>query len=786
MKRLFTISLALFLCLLPRRVEAQELQRVFQQAESAYDMGRFGQADSLLQSSVEKLKGEEQIRAYRMLALINLRDDRTEQAEEYVSRLLVLDPFYTAYGDSPRFADMVERLKKGKATITTASKIAESLEEVPVPVTLITEDMIRASGATKLSDVIRLYVPGISQISSIEDNLAIRGVNGLTQETMLVMIDGHRINSQSTNAGPLDFRNSLDKIKQIEVLRGPASSLYGNVALTAVINIITKPGSDLEGGRVSAMAGKNNSYGGSLLLGDGNLKADYMTWASLYNAQGEKRILSGTTHYINGYNQKPTFDFGGKIRWGDFNIHALMQHANVVPYYNLICIGETFSYDKYGRINGEHPGSSRANDRIDIDYNHSWGNFSLSASAFMAHERVQIYNVLGDTIPYKICAALASLVGVTTVRTSGVMQTVNWEDYSLGGSVSGSYAYRMKNQMSGSVMFGLQYENLMLTDGALKLGADYNKTNTMLNDILQKGDEFTFSSFIQLKHSFSKKLIFNGGLRFDNKYRFDDRRLNTMSPRVSLIWRPTQVFSMKGAFSHSFVDAPVFYRASTLTQVFSGGSALNPEKMDSYQIGLNFHWAPLHLKYELNTFYNNVSDMVYFASGNDVGGFTKFVNAGEIGMGGVENVLHFATDKTMANLNVTYQYPFNVETVSNLSHTLYNIPRFLFNLTAQQLCYQNKRAGKFWARANMHAQSSYKCKTTDIVMMMTDPTATTYYDQKGYAEFGAGVEWKSTFGLGASFDTYNLFNAHYDIGGQLYRGIPCQSFHFMGRLSMEF
>ncbi|MGX8683635.1 MAG: TonB-dependent receptor plug domain-containing protein, partial [Bacteroidales bacterium] len=81
----------------------------------------------------------------------NLNMDKPEVAEDYVGKLLAADPYYKAYNDAPRFADMVERLKGGKtSTISTASQQAETVEEAPVPVTLITEEMIKMIGARTL------------------------------------------------------------------------------------------------------------------------------------------------------------------------------------------------------------------------------------------------------------------------------------------------------------------------------------------------------------------------------------------------------------------------------------------------------------------------------------------------------------------------------------------------------------------------------------------------------------------------------------------------------------
>ena len=85
------------------------------------------------------------------------------------------------------------------------------------------------------------YVPGMTDVASNdEQNIAMRGIYSSYQEKILILLNGHRLNSYSTNTATPDFSISLEKVKQIEVLRGPASSLYGNVALTAVVNLITK------------------------------------------------------------------------------------------------------------------------------------------------------------------------------------------------------------------------------------------------------------------------------------------------------------------------------------------------------------------------------------------------------------------------------------------------------------------------------------------------------------------------------------------------------------------
>ena len=105
------------------------------------------------------------------------------------------------------------------------------------------------------------------------------------------MQDGQRLNSYITNAVSPDYGISLAKVKQIEVLRGPASSLYGSVALTAVINIVTKDGVDVRNGSISVSAGNRGQLAADLLLGKHDMNMDFMH-GSPCTVQRENRFLS--------------------------------------------------------------------------------------------------------------------------------------------------------------------------------------------------------------------------------------------------------------------------------------------------------------------------------------------------------------------------------------------------------------------------------------------------------------------------------------------------------------
>ena len=71
--------------------------------------------------------------AYRLLVLSALYQDEYGKAEHYAEKLLDLNPFYTTQvGETPRFADLINRLKQNIGnTVFTASQMEETLEEAP-------------------------------------------------------------------------------------------------------------------------------------------------------------------------------------------------------------------------------------------------------------------------------------------------------------------------------------------------------------------------------------------------------------------------------------------------------------------------------------------------------------------------------------------------------------------------------------------------------------------------------------------------------------------------------
>jgi len=814
----YPIGISLLLCFLlsvcTPLVQAQTTVQQFQQAQEAYSLGHFEEADSLLTLIAPSLTGSERIDAYKMLSLISLQLEDPERAELYAHKLVMLDPYYTAYDESPRFNDLIEQLKIGRSSFSTGSQQSESLEEVPVPFTLITDEMIRHSGARTISDLLLLYVPGMSIVAGSEDIIAMRGIHSMSQSSILVLLDGHRMNSYSLNSMPLDYRIDLDKVHQVEVLRGPASSLYGNVALSAVVNIITKRGNEINGSQLTLRAGSQGTMGASWYTGHGNLQGENMGWISLFRKEGEEYYDKGVKHYIDGYNDEPTFDLGARMRWDDLSIQISAQHAKKIPYWNFIQLGRTSSYDEYERANGEKPGWSRTDIRLNIDYQKNWGPLSLSANFYSSWERQQIYNVLADTINGDNLLLFSSLLGIANEIPSnkGLWVNITWETYSFGGSAALSYPYKMSGNMHGSLLTGFQFESLVPRTGSMEYGTDFGTSHQIDHQLFTSGNEKTFSTFVQAKHFFTQKMLFNGGLRYDHRVSFNDVKRDIFSPRLSLIWLPTSTLNVKASYSHSFVDAPYFYRSSQVGSFTQKSEDLLPEKSDAYQLGVTASWPHLHLKYESNVFFTSTSDLIHFTIADDkeiaddiqIG----IQNTGTLKLFGLEEALEYKAPKTIAILNATWQRPVTISKELGSGSTIKNVPNLIAKLTLSQQLFDHKRAGEMWLRANLYAQSKSELSYFDlgefveIVAKFIDEInkATegnpVYYDQaqieeiysryeaqinqlkyqstpqSAYATLNVGLYWQLFHRLQLSADIYNLLDRHYFIGGQLCYPVP--------------
>ncbi|MEM1093029.1 MAG: TonB-dependent receptor [Bacteroidota bacterium] len=147
--------------------------------------------------------------------------------------VLLIGPMYTAAGQA---ADSLALMEGELApVVVTATKGAKELQNVPIPTSLITSEDIAQQGAVRLADLLAEQ-PGLQIV--YDHGLGVQ-IQGLSSDYTLVLVDGEPLIGRV--AGTLDLeRLTVSGVDQVEIVRGPSSSLYGSEALAGVINIITK------------------------------------------------------------------------------------------------------------------------------------------------------------------------------------------------------------------------------------------------------------------------------------------------------------------------------------------------------------------------------------------------------------------------------------------------------------------------------------------------------------------------------------------------------------------
>jgi outer membrane receptor protein involved in Fe transport len=172
-------------------------------------------------------------------------------------------------------------------SVWLATKSALHATQTPAVVTVVSGEEIQARGYTSLADVLR-SVPGFYDVyDGVTHNVGIRGINGgqnASGSGLKLMIDGH----------PVDYRPSsgnffgeelipMELVERVEIIRGPASALYGADAFLGAINVVTRAGDSLPGARLighGATVRRHLGGGGGLVLSGKNGPLEVVLGAS--------------------------------------------------------------------------------------------------------------------------------------------------------------------------------------------------------------------------------------------------------------------------------------------------------------------------------------------------------------------------------------------------------------------------------------------------------------------------------------------------------------------------
>src|SRR5256886_1731459 len=216
--------------------------------------------------------------------------------------------------------------------VVTATRIATRAADLPIAVTVTSGVQLRNEGIRTVADALR-SIPGagvvITSAYGSQTSLFIRGGGS---DYVKVLIDGV---PQNAPGGAYDFANlTTDNVERIEVVRGPASVLYGSDAVTGVVQIFTRDGRGPARGTVAWSGG---TYGSSALdatLAGGGERASYALSVSRFSSDGLDSVNNQFQNEVFSararYQPDGRTDAALSIRYGDALYHFPRDYRGVV------------------------------------------------------------------------------------------------------------------------------------------------------------------------------------------------------------------------------------------------------------------------------------------------------------------------------------------------------------------------------------------------------------------------------------------------------------------------
>ncbi|HQW08073.1 MAG TPA: TonB-dependent receptor [Steroidobacteraceae bacterium] len=191
--------------------------------------------------------------------------------------------------------------------VVTGTRLSQTPAGLAQNVTVIAQQDIEAMHPARIEDLLARVTGAYVDAAGATGGFASLYLRGAENSHLLVLLDGVKLNDPTTTRGSAYDLSSLDvsRIERIELLRGPASAIYGGEALAGVLHIITRPAGTRTGlsgtGHLALGGDRYRNLGGSLAFGQDNLRlqlsAGHGEDGSRRDAWLELDTFSGSVRY---------------------------------------------------------------------------------------------------------------------------------------------------------------------------------------------------------------------------------------------------------------------------------------------------------------------------------------------------------------------------------------------------------------------------------------------------------------------------------------------------------
>lgn len=605
--------------------------------------------------------------------------------------------------------------------LVTATKRPTTLRKAPAIATIITADEIRNMGARNLLDVLKM-VPGFGiSINEFGANmLEVRGIRTGTSEKILVMIDGHSLNKNINASALYNVADMLpmENIRQVEVVRGPGSALYGNSAFVATINIITRNAEEINGLEIKAGGGSFDSFKGNL-VGGKTIGEKLTVSGSLdhYQTNGpkltiESDALSGTQFSLApgapNLNFKQTDAFL-KVGYGDLSFRGHYLTRRKEPYIGAAAaLTDDSSKDNVENYWGELAYGLHPTEELSV-------NMKLLFDYYEQDPYVKVYpNGFTINIP---------AFGINWVYPNGMVGKPLVKNRTIGGELQVDWDIFEGNHL----IAGLSFEELQqydvkqlanfdpLTGGppsALQEVANWNKDS----------NRQIFATYLQDEWQLLEHVSLTTGLRYDHYSDFGD----TFNPRVGLVWSFLENADLKLLYGQAF-RAPNFQELYNINNsVVVGNPNLKPERIETYEASLAWRLNRFFAA-NLNYFNSTIDDQIGWIPSTTPGQAAVNANIGKSETQGVEMGLNGAYGPDLYwKLNYAWQDPRDANTDQKLPYVPSH--RASGSINYAPVKYLNLHTDVLWTGPRPRPQGDNRPEMPDYTTVDLAMTLKNFYD----------------------------------------------------------
>lgn len=500
----------------------------------------------------------------------------------------------------------------------TAGRVEQELMDVNMSVSVITQEEIRRSSARNVGELLE-DIPGVRINNDGGQGMKRIKIRGEDAFRTLVMIDGQKVSEHKSMSGsPMLIDPSM--IERIEVIKGPASVLYGSDAIGGAINIITKKGGtkpiegEVSAGMNTSASGKNASgsiYGGI----DGwkyRLSASIEDNDNLKTPKGEMENTYFTARSVSGflsYDFTPDATVGASLDYYDLEFGS--SDVNTPGFAVDVPKWTRFKAAAFGEF--KNITSSFVRLRTDIFYQKSKKDMTNTVPGVWTQGEVDTFKAMGFE------EAFLNRVGVQAGNAYVLQPHASNDMNQYGFSIQADWQIGDRNYLIAG--YEISYDDL----NAHSWNTGTNVMPMMLTDKNYDGYQMTNAVYASMETLLSANLTLTYGARYTWVKTDMDSINNKMGTKTSgegsdgkivfnagVLWHGTDNLTLRASYAQGY-RSPILQELYIDTSMGSTGTTyanpdLKPETSDNFDIGAR--WNSTGLSADLAIFYSTADDYI--------------------------------------------------------------------------------------------------------------------------------------------------------------------------------